>query len=63
MDDSYELLIDNTGGTDPTQEESRAHGPLEGLEGPVKVKGRLVYYDPSEGMYFDPDTGAYIEGF
>ena len=32
-----------------------------GLEGPFRARnGRVVYYDPAEGMYYDPDTDMYI---
>lgn len=33
-----------------------------GLEGPFQTKsGKVVYYDPKEGMYYDPDSDMYIE--
>jgi len=33
----------------------------EGLEGPFPLRsGKVVYYDPKEGMYYDPDTDYYL---
>lgn len=33
-----------------------------GLEGPFRTKsGKVVYYDPREGMYYDPDSDYYID--
>jgi len=33
----------------------------DGLEGPIPTKsGKVVYYDPQEGMYYDPDTDMFI---
>jgi hypothetical protein len=33
----------------------------EGLEGPFPLRsGKVVYYDPKEGMYYDPDTDYYM---
>ena len=33
----------------------------DGLEGPIPTKtGKVVYYDPKEGMYYDPDTDMFI---
>ena len=34
----------------------------DGLEGPIMTRsGKVVYYDPQEGMYYDPDTDMYID--
>jgi len=33
----------------------------DGLEGPFPTKsGKVLYYDPKEGMYYDPDTDMFI---
>ena len=33
----------------------------DGLEGPIPTKtGKVLYYDPKEGMYYDPDTDMFI---
>lgn len=33
----------------------------DGLEGPIMTRsGKVVYYDPKEGMYYDPDTDMYL---
>jgi hypothetical protein len=34
--------------------------PLDGLEGPINVGGRAIYYDAQEGQYYDPRTDFYI---
>ena len=36
------------------------YGPRKGLEGPVNFDGRVVYYDPKEGLYWDPRTDFYL---
>lgn len=37
------------------------YGERQGLEGPFRTRsGKVVYYDPKEGMYYDPDTDIYI---
>ena len=37
-------------------------GPLEGLEGPWRMKnGRVVYYDPREGKYYDRGMDMYLD--
>jgi len=41
--------------------DSERYGERPGLEGPFRARnGRVVYYDPIEGMYYDPDTDIYI---
>jgi hypothetical protein len=37
------------------------YGPRKGLEGPFNFSGRVLYYDPKEGMYYDPTTDFYVE--
>lgn len=33
----------------------------DGLEGPIQTRsGKVVYYDPHEGMYYDIDTDTYL---
>ena len=32
----------------------------DGLEGPYRVGGKILYYDPKEGQYYDPDTDIYL---
>ena len=32
----------------------------KGLEGPFSFSGRVLYYDPKEGMYYDPTTDFYV---
>ena len=41
--------------------DTERYGERPGLEGPFRARnGRVVYYDPIEGMYYDPDTDMYI---
>ena len=41
--------------------DTERYGERRGLEGPIRARnGRVVYYDPKEGMYYDPDTDMYI---
>ncbi len=37
------------------------YGARKGLEGPFNYDGRVLYYDPKEGMYYDPTTDFYVE--
>ena len=37
------------------------YGPRKGLEGPFNFSGRVLYYDPREGVYYDPTTDFYVE--
>jgi OCRE domain len=37
------------------------YGPRKGLEGPFNFSGRVLYYDPKEGLYYDPTTDFYVE--
>lgn len=33
----------------------------EGLEGPFRTEsGKILYYDPKEGMYYDSDSDMYV---
>jgi len=32
----------------------------DGLEGPFRFGGKVLYYDPREGQYYDPDTDIYL---
>ena len=44
------------------KEQGFEYGPLEGLEGPIRLKsGRVLYWDPSEGLYYDRTTDMYID--
>ena len=36
------------------------YGPRKGLEGPFDFSGRVLYYDPKEGLYYDPTTDFYV---
>lgn len=36
------------------------YGPRKGLEGPFNFSGRVLYYDPKEGLYYDPTTDFYV---
>ncbi|MCX7592745.1 MAG: hypothetical protein N2235_03075, partial [Fischerella sp.] len=56
--------------TQPTQEgyevvrgiDPERYAERPGLEGPFSTKsGKVVYYDPKEGMYYDPDSDMYID--
>ena len=43
------------------KEQGFEYGPLEGLEGPIRFKsGRVLYWDPWEGLYYDRTTDMYI---
>ena len=34
----------------------------DGLEGPIPTRsGKVLYYDPKEGMYYDPDTDMFVD--
>ena len=45
-----------------TEELFRGYGPRKGLEGPfLFARGRVLYYDVKEGMYYDPVTDFYVE--
>ena len=33
----------------------------KGLEGPFNFDGRVLYYDPIEGMYYDPKTDFFVD--
>ena len=38
------------------------YGPLLGLEGPFLFKsGRVLYWDPVEGLYYDRGTDMYLD--
>jgi hypothetical protein len=37
------------------------YGPRDGLEGPFNFSGRVLYYDPREGLYYDPRSDWYVE--
>ena len=40
---------------------NKEFGPRKGLEGPFHYpSGRVLYYDPKEGMYYDPLTDFYV---
>ena len=44
------------------KEQGFEYGPLEGLEGPIRFKsGRVLYWDPWEGLYYDRTTDMYID--
>ena len=36
------------------------YGPRTGLEGPFNFSGRVLYYDPKEGLYYDPRSDFYV---
>jgi hypothetical protein len=53
MTEGYEVL--------PTMDRDK-YQKRDGLEGPIMTRsGKVVYYDPQEGMYYDPDTDIYID--
>ena len=60
--EAYELAREKAGAKDPTPAQARAHGPIDGLEGPMVIRGRLVYWDPGEGRYWEPETGVHLDG-
>lgn len=35
--------------------------PRPGLEGPFRIKGKILYYDPKEGKYYDSKSDWYVE--
>lgn len=39
----------------------RGYDERDGLEGPFKIGGRILYYDPMEGAYYDPTTDIYLD--
>ena len=35
--------------------------PIKGLEGPFRFRdGKILYYDPKEGLYYDRTTDMYM---
>ena len=36
------------------------YGARKGLEGPFNFSGRVLYYDPKEGLYYDPRSDFYV---
>lgn len=36
------------------------YGARKGLEGPFNFSGRVLYYDPKEGLYYDPKTDFFV---
>jgi hypothetical protein len=45
-----------------TEELFKGYEARKGLEGPfLFANGRILYYDPKEGLYWDPKTDFYVE--